>query len=264
MALGCAAIVDPDTGIDLTPWITAAVSILVAIAIATLLDRAFRGRAARRAAERTGLSREGATRLRFVRRLLYVTIVGIGIVVALSGFTGISRLATSLLGTTAVIAVVVGFAARQVLANFLAGIMLAITQPIRVGDWVTFDGNYGVVEDVRLNYTILKTATHQRIVIPNEKLASGVMKNDTLVVEVVSLDVSVWIPPEADVELAIAALEDETGQEVTVAEAVPWGVRLGVGSDPVPPPDRAPREAALRRQCLMRLRREGLLSQNSN
>ena len=59
--------------------------------------------------------------------------------------------------------------------------MLAITQPIRVGDWVTFEGNYGVVEDVRLNYTILRTASEQRIVIPNEKLAGGVMKNDTLV-----------------------------------------------------------------------------------
>ena len=92
----------------------------------------------------------------------------------------------------------------------MAGIMLAVTQPIRVGDWVTFEGNYGVVEDVRLNYTILKTATHQRIVIPNEKLAGGVLKNDTLVVDVVSLDVSVWVPPEADVEAAIGALEDET------------------------------------------------------
>ena len=51
--------------------------------------------------------------------------------------------------------------------------------------------------------------------IPNEKLAGGVIKNDTLVVDVVALDVSVWIPPEADVERAIAALADETGQEVT-------------------------------------------------
>ena len=45
-------------------------------------------------------------------------------------------------------------------------------------------------------------------------------------------------------------LAEETGQEVTVAETVPWGVRLAVGSDPVPPPERAPREAELRRQCL--------------
>ena len=134
--------------------------------------------------------------------------------------------------------------------------MLAITQPIRVGDWVTFEGNYGVVEDVSLNHTVLRTPSEQRIVIPNERLAGGILKNDTLKVDLVALDVVVWLPPEADVERAIAVLADETGQEVTVAEAVPWGTRLAVGSDPVSPPDKAPAEAALRRQCLKRLRQK--------
>ena len=249
-----------DTGIDVTAWVNAGASLLVAFTLATVLDRAFRGRAARIAAERTGLSREGATRLRFVRRLLYATIVAIGIFVALSGFTGLSNIATSLLASSAIAAAVIGFAARQTLANFIAGIMLAVTQPIRVGDWVTFEGNYGVVEDVSLNHTVLRTASEQRIVIPNEKLAGGILKNDTLKTDVVALDVAVWLPPEADAELAIAALIDETGQDVTVAETVPWGVRLAVGSDPVHPPDRAGAEAALRRQCLKRLRVEGLLS----
>ncbi|MDA0166249.1 mechanosensitive ion channel family protein [Solirubrobacter ginsenosidimutans] len=244
---------------DAGTWINAALSILIAFTVATLIDRAFRGRAARLAAEKTGLSREGATRLRFVRRLLYATIVVIGITIALSGFTGISQLATSLLASGAIAAAIVGFAARQTLANFIAGIMLAITQPLRVGDWVSFEGNYGVVEDVSLNHTVLRTATEQRIVIPNEKLAGGILKNDTLVVDLVALDVVVWLPPEADVELAIAALHDETGQDVSVAEIVPWGTRLAVGSDPVSPPDKASAEAALRRQCLQRLRHEGLL-----
>ena len=249
---------DADTGIDVEAWVNAGASILVALFVAWLISHAFRSRAARLAAERSGP--EGATRLRFIGRLLSTIVVVIGIVVALSGFTGISQLATSLLASGAIAAAIVGFAARQTLANFIAGIMLAITQPIRVGDWVTFEGNYGVVEDVSLNHTVLRTATEQRIVIPNEKLAGGVLKNDTLKIDLVALDVAVWVPPEADVELAIAALEDETGQEVSVAEAVPWGTKLAVGSDPVSPPDRAPAEAALRRQCLKRLRQDGLLS----
>jgi small-conductance mechanosensitive channel len=250
--------------VDTATWINAGVSIGVAFLVATVFDRLFRNRLAREVADKAGLTREGATRLRFLRRFIYAIILLIGIALALSAFDGISNLARGLLASGAIAAAVIGFAARQVLANFVAGIMLAITQPIRVGDWVTFEGHYGVVEDVRLNYTILKTASDQRIVIPNEKLAGGVLKNDTLVVEVVGLDVNVWVPPEADVEAAIAALEDETRQEVTVAEAVPWGTRLAVGSDPVAPPDRAPREAALRRQCLARLRKEGLLRAGSN
>jgi small-conductance mechanosensitive channel len=243
---------------DAGTWIQAGASILIAFVAATLLDHAFRGRAARLAAER--ISREGATRLRFVRRLVYAAILLVGIAIALSGFTGVSQLATSLLASGAIAAAIIGFAARQTLANFIAGIMLAITQPIRVGDWVSFEGNYGVVEDVSLNHTILRTPTEQRIVIPNEKLAGGILKNDTLKVDVVALDVAVWLPPEADVERAIAALADETGQEVSVAEAVPWGTRLAVGSDPVSPPEKAPAEAALRRRCLKRLRDEGLLT----
>ena len=241
-------------------WFSAAVTLAVAFAIATLVDRTMQGRIVRAAAHRTVLSREAGTRLHFVRRLIYATIVLIGVAVALSYFASIARLAASLLASGVIAAAIVGFAARQVLANFVAGIMLAVTQPLRVGDWITFEGNYGVVEDVRLNYTILRTLSHQRVVIPNERLASGVLRNDTLAVDRVALDVSVWLPPEADTERAIEALREETGQDVFVAEAVPWGVRLSIGGDPVPPPEKAGREAELRRTCLRRLRSEGMLS----
>jgi small-conductance mechanosensitive channel len=247
-----------DSGIHTSAWVNAAVSIVVAAIIAALVDRAFRARVVREATERTGVSRETSTRLHFVRRLLTTVILLIGVAVALSGFSGINNLARSLLASGVVAAAIVGFAARQVLANFVAGIMLAVTQPIRVGDWVTFEGNYGVVEDVRLNYTFLRTASDARIVIPNEKLASSVLRNDTLAIERVALDVTVWLPPGADAEAAIAALEDETGQTVTVAETVPWGTRLAVGGDPVAPPEKYGREAELRRACLKRLRKEGL------
>jgi small-conductance mechanosensitive channel len=188
----------------------------------------------------------------------------VGTLSALSQFAGLGRVAGSFLASGALVAAIVGFAARQTLANLVAGIMLAVTQPLRVGDWVTFEDHYGVIEDMRLNYTIMRTLSEQRVVIPNEKLAGGVMTNDTLVEELVSPDVTIWIPPEADVERAIASLAEETGQEVSVAEVVPWGVRLGVGSDPVPPPARAAAEAALRRQCLARLRSEGLLAREAN
>jgi len=55
-------------------------------------------------------------------------------------------------------------------------------------------------------------------------------------------------------------LEEETGQTVSVAETTVEGVRLAVGGEACPPPQRAPREAALRLQCLARLRAEGLLA----
>ena len=100
----------------------------------------------------------------------------------------------------------------------------------------TFEDDYGVVEDVRLNYTILRAAGEQRVLIPNEKLASGVLKNDTLKVEAVGVEVDVWIPPAADAARAVEVLSGEG--DVAVAETVPWGVRLAVGGGMVTPPER--------------------------
>jgi small-conductance mechanosensitive channel len=240
--------------------IVAIIAIVAALVIARLVDRALSRRAASRLADavaRGQVSRETETRLRFVRRAVYAVILLIGLAIALSQFEGVNQIAASLLASGVVAAAIIGFAARQTLANVVAGIMLAVTQPIRVGDWVTFEGEYGVVEDVRLNYTILRGAGQQRVLIPNEKLASSVLKNDTLKVEAVGVEVDVWIPPAADASRAVEVLS-EVGDAV-VAETVPWGVRLAVGGATVPPPERGAGEVALRARCHARLREEGLL-----
>jgi small-conductance mechanosensitive channel len=239
--------------------IVAVVSIVLALVIAQLVDRALSRRGARlaQAVSRGQVTRETETRLRFVRRAVYAVILLIGVGIALAQFDGVNRIAASLLASGVVAAAIIGFAARQTLANVVAGIMLAVTQPIRVGDWVTVEDNYGVVEDVRLNYTVLRTAGEQRVLIPNEKLASSVLKNDTLKVEAVGVEVELWIPPAADASRAVEILSQEGA--VSVAETVPWGTRLVVGGATVPPPDRGPGEAALRARCHARLREEGLL-----
>ena len=242
-------------------WIIAAATVALALALAFGADRAFqrRGRRLAEAVLRGEVSREADTRLRFVRRLTYATILLAGFALGLSQFEGVNRIAASVLASGVVAAAVIGFAARQTLANFVAGVMLAITQPLRVGDWVTVEEHHGVVEDVRLNYTILRTGAQQRVVIPNETLASSVLVNDTLAVDAVALDVAVWIPPGADAARAADVLREASGAEVEVAEAVPWGVRLAVAGVTVRPSERGGREAELRARCLARLREEGLL-----
>ena len=72
-------------------------------------------------------------------------------------FDDLHRLAGTVLASSAIAAAVVGFAARQSLANAIAGVVLAVTQPLRLGDIVTFDGETGVVEDIALTYTWLRT-----------------------------------------------------------------------------------------------------------
>ena len=229
------------------------------------LKRAFdaRGRRIATTLARGELSQETDTRLRYVQRLIYAAVMALGVITALSQFARIDDLADKLLASGAIVAAIVGFAARQTLANGVAGVMLAITQPIRVGDWVAFEDEYGMVEDVTLNFTILRTGNDQRIVIPNEKIASAVLRNDTLASPTVGFDVTVWIPADADAERAVAALADEAPGGVTIAEAAPWGTRLTVGGESVAPAERPSREAELRARCVRRLRAEGLLPAGS-
>jgi small-conductance mechanosensitive channel len=245
-----------------TSWASVIVPIAVALLIAFALDRALsrRGRDLAKTVLPGGISPETGTRLRFIRRLLSALIIVLGVAIALSRVNGVDRLAASLLASGAIAAAVLGFAARQTLANFVAGIMLAITQPLRVGDWVFFEDQYGVVDDIRLTYTFLRTLGGQQVVIPNEKLASGILRNDTLGDGAVGLDVHVWLPNSADAGRAVTVLEDATGQTVTVAETTVDGVRLAVGGERCPPPERAAREAELRLRCLELLRADGLLT----
>jgi small-conductance mechanosensitive channel len=247
-------------------WIWAGVSILVAAVAAALVNRLLtrRGMKLAQAVARGDLRPEVDTRLRYLRRLLVAGILLLGIAIALLQFGGLNKLAASLLASSAIAAAIIGFAARQTLANFVAGIMLAITQPLRVGDWVTFDDQYGVVEDVRLNYTVLRTPADARLLIPNEKLASGIIRNDTLISPQIGLDVALWLPHGSDAARAVDVLAEETGGAVAIAETTSEGIRLSVGGEPVAPAERASHEAALRLRCLRRLQAEGLLSPDRN
>lgn len=236
-------------------------TVLVAILLAHLVDRALSRRAVRLAASVTGreLSATADTRLRLVRRLVSVTIIVIGIALALAQFAAIKRVATGVLASSAVIGLIVGFAARQTLANAIAGILLAITQPIRVGDLVTFQDETGTVEDVRLTYTFIRTGDGRRVIIPNEQLASSTIVNHTIVDPRVRVEVTLWIPVDQDPGRALAALEDEPDVDVTVADMEKDGIKLTVGTWAPTAADRSKVAAGLRVRCIERLQQASIL-----
>jgi small-conductance mechanosensitive channel len=206
------------------------------------------------------LSPTASTRLRLVRRLVYALIIVIGIAIALSQFDGIRRLAAAVLASSAVLGLIVGFAARAVLANAVAGVMLAITQPIRIGDLVTFEDETGVIEDVRLTYTYVKTSDGRRVIIPNERLAQNTVQNHTIVDARVRVEVDVWIDREVDALKAVGALRSDDDVDVTIAEIDKEGVRLVAGTWARNAAERGPIAAGLRASCLERLQSAGLSS----
>ena len=130
-------------------WIAAGVVVAVAFVLAHLLDRAIakRGTKVGELVTRGELSPTATTRLRLIRRLVYALVIVIGFAIAAAQIPAVSSIATGVLASSAVLGLVIGFAARQTLANAIAGILLAITQPIRIGDLVTFEEQTGQVED---------------------------------------------------------------------------------------------------------------------
>jgi small-conductance mechanosensitive channel len=244
-------------------WISAAITMLVAVGIAIGIDRLVIGRGARvaEAVSETGMSRVAKTRLRLIRRLVFVGIVLIGAAIALSQFDKLSKLATGLLASSAVIGLILGFAAQRVLANPLAGVMLAITQPIRIVDSIEIDDVAGRVDDVSLSHTFIDTGDGRLMVVPNEHLVSSVIFNRSTGDRTAPASVSVWVPPGTDLASARRALEALEVSSVEMAEITPEGVRIVVhgASDP----ERTVmggEEAALRERAQAALRDAGLLA----
>jgi small-conductance mechanosensitive channel len=240
--------------------ISAGITMIVAIAFA--IDRFVIGRGAR-VAERVsdaGMSRTAHTRLRLIRRLVFVVIVLIGTGIALSQFDKLEKLAAGLLASSAVVGLVLGFAAQRVLANPLAGIMLAMTQPIRIGDSIEIEEVGGRVDDVTLSHTFIDTGDGRLMVVPNEKVVSSILYNRSTGDRSAPASVSVWVPPRSDLSKARAALEDLEVSAIDVVEITTEGVRIEVhgASDP----ERtvmAGEEAVLRERAHEALREAGLL-----
>jgi small-conductance mechanosensitive channel len=240
--------------------IAAALTLLAAVALVAIVHRAMRGRAHKLpdALGGTELSPMLDTRLRFLRRAVEAAIIVVGVALALAQFTSLDRLAATVLASSAIAAAVVGFASRQVLANAIAGMVLAVTQPLRIGDLVTFEGETGTVEDVSLTYTWLRTGSDARLIIPNERLAAGVLRNDSIRSPTVALEVSAWLAPEADETAALAAVQAlEETRAARIAEVTDTGLRLQVAGPPVAPAERIAREGELRADVLRALREAG-------
>jgi small-conductance mechanosensitive channel len=231
---------------------------------------------------RRDLTMAEQTRLRMARRLIVFAILFIGIASALLQFPQVGTLARGMLASAGITALVAGFAARSMLANLVSGIVIAFTQPVRIGDFVSVDGIEGTVEEIGLTFSYIRAADNHRVVIPNEQFASKVIHNFTIVDAVSAASVEFVLPPGADIGLAERAVLDEA-EKLALSDTHPGGgsaladtppgrtpsfavvdqaidsVRVSVTLWAASAPQTQALAADLRRAALDRLRHEGLL-----
>ncbi len=243
-------------------WISAAITMLIAVALAFIIDRFVIGRATRVASKvsDTTVSRATTTRLRMIRRLVFAAIIVVGLGIALSQFDKLNRLANAVLASSAVLGLVLGFAAQKILANPLAGILLAISQPIRIGDTVTIEDETGRVSDLTLSHTFIDTGDGRLVIVPNEVVVTNVVVNRSTGNLNAPVMASLWVPPDADLSRAREALTVLEPSQVEIAEITPDGVRIEVHGPRRPGGTRASgEEAALRERAQRALREAGVL-----
>jgi small conductance mechanosensitive channel len=242
--------------------VEAAIIVIAAVVVAVLVDRLLLGRAERAtdAMETSQFSREARTRLRLVRRLVFVGIIVIGVIFALSQFTEVRRVATALLASTAVLGLIIGFAAQTVLANFVAGVLMAIRQPIRIGDLISIGEEvHGRVADIALTYTSVDRGDGTQLVIPNAKVITEVVENHSSGNRRAPVTAEVWVRADADIEAARGALEGTEVTGLSLAELTVEGARLELKATIEPGRDRDARTAEVRERAQGALREAGLL-----
>ena len=160
---------------------TAAVGVLLLVLVRWALRKAF-ARYLQRAGERRPPEEIASlrTRMSVLQRVIVAFLAAIVAWSVLSVFPTTDKLATTLLASSAVLALIFGLAFSAPLGNLGAGVLLAFTQPVRLGDRITVGDVTGQAEQITLTYTVLLTDDDRRIFIPNSQMVSSVVVNRTI------------------------------------------------------------------------------------
>ena len=253
-----------------TAWFEAALYVAIALVAARVVDYVLKRRDA--AMERLLGKRPGrADRTRYVmfRRLVVVAILAVGLTLALFQFPVFQTLAGAILASTAIVAGVIGIAARAPIANLVSGVMLAFAQPVRLGDYISVNGEFGTVEEITFTFTYIRTADGRHVVIPNEAFASQMVNNYTLGSPQSVVTVDFRVPVDSDltaVRSAVLAVGDELAAPpegrtnlVTVEELGGDAVSLRLHAWAREPQARRELASDLRAAVLARLVTDGVL-----
>jgi len=111
-------------------------------------------------------ARKVYTQLRVATRIIIAVVIIIGIASVLMTFPRVQQLGTTILASAGVVGIVVGLAAQKTIGTFIAGLQIAITQPIRIDDVVIVEGEWGRIEEITLTYVVVKIWDQRRLVLP--------------------------------------------------------------------------------------------------
>ena len=149
----------------------------------------------------------------FLNSIIQVLIYVVGLILAVSRVPQLSRLTTTLLAGSGIVALAVSLSAQESFSNIVSGLFISLFRPFNVGDRVKLvsSGVVGHVESITLRHTVIKTLTNTRITVPNSILNKEIIENSHMVETMASYYVDVSVSYESDVELARRIMADVVG-----------------------------------------------------
>lgn len=168
------------------------------------------------------VARRVHTQFRVLRRLAMVTIVVIAVAAALMTFPRVRQLGTGLFASAGVLGLVVGIAARPLVANLVAGVQLALAQPFRLDDVVVLEGEWGRIEEINATFVVVALWDDRRLVVPLSWFETHTFQNWTRTRSELLGTVLLHLDPGADV----APLREELVRVTDASER--WDRRVRV------------------------------------
>ena len=126
-------------------------------------------------------ARSRRTRVAILSRTAGFVIVFVTIALMLLGIPGVRNVGATLMASAGLAGLAVGAAAQPALKSLIAGIQMALTEPIRLGDLVVIEGESGRIEDIRMSYVVIRTIDERRLIVPTAKFLDTAFQNWTRV-----------------------------------------------------------------------------------
>lgn len=205
MALQQGLSLDPQQYVSpIVSAITTVVLFVVVFVIIYLVGKYFMTRAVENSLEQRDVDRT-LIDLAVSTTVVMIAVVAVALAATVAGFGVVLAAFATLAGA---LALAVGFAARDLIANFVAGVFIIQDEPFTAGDWIEWSGNSGVVREVELRVTKLDTFDNQLVTVPNSDLVSTALVNNVANDER-RISVGFGIGYEDDIEQARDAIIDE-------------------------------------------------------
>jgi small-conductance mechanosensitive channel len=189
------------------PLVSAATTVVlfvVVFAVLYLLGKSVVARAVERGLRHRGFD-ETLVGLAVSTAVVVTAVVAVALAATVAGFGVVLAAFATLAGA---LALAVGFAAQDLIANFVAGVFIIQDEPFTVGDWIEWDGNGGVVREIQLRVTRLDTFDNELVTVPNSDLANAAVVNN-VANDTRRLSVGFGIGYDDDIEAARDAILDE-------------------------------------------------------